>query len=90
MTNNTQPISPAPKPAAPKPGDHEASTNQNAYDEAMRELQVRERCFPGWVRDGRISGSDARDRLNRQARICFILASLADVKVGAEAGDVPW
>lgn len=47
---------------------------QQAYDEAMRELQVRERCFPRWVKEGRMSGSDARDRLDRQAKICELLA----------------
>lgn len=36
-----------------------------AYDELRRELGVRDRCFPGWVKDGRLSRSDARDRYDR-------------------------
>lgn len=38
---------------------------QAALDELYRELQVRKRCFPRWVEDGRISRTDAQDRLNR-------------------------
>ena len=38
---------------------------QEAYDELLRELQVRDRCFPDWVKSGRLSASDARDRFDR-------------------------
>ncbi len=36
-----------------------------ARDEVIRELTVRERCFPKWVEEGRLSPSDASDRLDR-------------------------
>ena len=38
---------------------------KEAYDELVRELQVRDRCYSGWVRDGRLSRTDARDRYDR-------------------------
>jgi len=40
---------------------------QEAADEVMRELNVRKRCFPRWVRDGRVSPTDAQDRIDRMA-----------------------
>lgn len=40
---------------------------QEAYDELIRELQVRDRCYPGWVKDQRVTASDARDRYDRLA-----------------------
>jgi len=67
-------------------GNHESVTDQHAYDEAMRELQVRERLYARWVKEGKISRTDARVRLDSQARICFLLASLPTVKVMAEDG----
>lgn len=60
-------------------GNHLGATPQQAYDEAMRELQVRERCFPRWVQDGKLSRTDARARLDAQARICAILAEAEGV-----------
>lgn len=36
-----------------------------ARDELERELNVRTRCFPRWVTEGRLSSTDARDRLDR-------------------------
>lgn len=67
-------------------GNHESVTNQHAYDEGMRELQVRERLYGRWVQEGKISRTDARVRLDSQARICFLLASLPDVKTVAADG----
>lgn len=40
---------------------------QEAVDELTRELNVRRRCFPRWVADGRVSATDAQDRLDRLA-----------------------
>jgi N-glycosylase/DNA lyase len=34
-------------------------------DEVGREVQVRARCFPRWISEGRVSKSDAEDRLRR-------------------------
>lgn len=39
---------------------------EEALAELEREYQVRERCFPKWISEGRISKIDARDRLQRQ------------------------
>lgn len=38
---------------------------QAAVDELYRELQVRLRCFPRWIEEGRISRTDAIDRIDR-------------------------
>lgn len=40
---------------------------QEAVDELTRELNVRRRCFPRWIADGRVSQTDAQDRLDRLA-----------------------
>ena len=54
---------------------------QEALDEVVRELGVRERCFPKWVAEGRISNSDAKDRLRRQILAQKILLALLDTLV---------
>ena len=38
---------------------------QEALDELNRELQIRKRCFKRWIADGRLSRTDAQDRLDR-------------------------
>lgn len=38
---------------------------EECHDELQREFNVRERCFPKWVQDGRLSKSDAKDRIER-------------------------
>jgi len=40
-------------------------TLSEAIDEVQRELNVRMRCFPRWIQDGRVSGTDAQDRIDR-------------------------
>lgn len=40
---------------------------QQAMDEVHRELMVRKRCFPAWVEQGRVSATDAQDRVDRLA-----------------------
>ena len=47
-----------------------------AIDEIFRELQVRKRCFPRWIEDGKISRTDAQDRLARQESALAYLESL--------------
>lgn len=47
-----------------------------AIDEVFRELQVRKRCFPRWIEDGRISRTDAQDRIARQESALAYLESL--------------
>jgi len=34
-------------------------------DELDRELQVRKRCYDRWVGEGKLSGTEARDRIDR-------------------------
>ena len=43
----------------------EKRTMEEAIDEIYWECQVRLRCFPRWVEEGRVSRSDAKDRLQR-------------------------
>lgn len=40
---------------------------QEAIDEVHRELCVRKRCFPMWITNGKVSATDAQDRLDRLA-----------------------
>jgi hypothetical protein len=58
---------------------------QLALDETYREKQVRERCFPRWVQEGRVSKTDASDRLARQILAVKILQLLLDSR-GVPAG----
>jgi hypothetical protein len=51
---------------------------EEALSEIERELQLRERCFPRWIQEGRISKIDARDRLERQKYAKEILQSALD------------
>ena len=48
-------------------------TKQEALDELQRELNVRKRCFPRWIGDGRLSATDAQDRLDRLATAVTLL-----------------
>ncbi len=36
-----------------------------AIAELERELKVRKRCYPGWIKDGRLNEVDAEDRYDR-------------------------
>lgn len=47
-----------------------------ALDECSRELNVRRRCFPRWVKEGRVSETDAQDRLDRMASACDFLSEM--------------
>ena len=51
---------------------------QEAMDEVAREIGVRERCFPNWIRDGKVSSSDAKDRLQRLIKAAEMLQFLVD------------
>lgn len=66
---------------------------EQALDECRREQGVRHRCFPGWVKDGRLSRSDAKDRLERMdAAVQFLAVMLAAVEAAGpkiEDDDVP-
>ena len=47
-----------------------------ALDELEREANVRSRCFPRWIREGKVSMTDARDRLDRLASAIKLLDAL--------------
>lgn len=51
-----------------------------AVDEIFRELQVRKRCFPKWIDEGRISRTDAQDRIARQESALAYLERLRDAE----------
>lgn len=67
------------------PGVHR--TLGEAIDEVEREFNVRERCFPKWVTEGRLTRSDAKDRLERLGAACYFLRCLlaGDVESCVEA-----
>ena len=59
-----------------------------ALDEAERELNVRARCFPRWVTEGKMSRTDARDRLDRLASVFKLLEKLLAADGGDTVADV--
>jgi hypothetical protein len=57
-------------------------TITEAIDEVHRELCVRKRCFPRWITDGRVSKTDAQDRIDRLATAFDLLTTLAALPTG--------
>jgi hypothetical protein len=51
---------------------------EGALGEVQRELQVRERCYPRWVEEGKMSRIDAKDRMERQIIAEKLLTLLLD------------
>jgi hypothetical protein len=63
---------------------------QEARDEVERELCVRKRCFARWVECGRLSRSDATDRLERMETALHQLNKLLDLQsVAVPGGEEP-
>lgn len=58
-----------------------------ALDEVTRELNVRRRCYHRWVEDGRLSKTDAKDRLERLEAAEAYLAKLNDLQPEAAAAN---
>jgi len=56
-------------------------SKQEALDELNREFNIRRRCFARWVVDGRLSATDAQDRLDRLASAIDMLVSVGEVAV---------
>lgn len=56
-------------------------TPQAALDEIERELNVRLRCFPRWISEGRLCKTDAQDRLDRQHTAFELLKGLVEKEV---------
>jgi hypothetical protein len=52
---------------------------EEALAELVRELTVRDRCFPRWINEGRISKIDARDRVHRQRKAVEIVGLVVDI-----------
>ncbi len=52
-------------------------TLEEAISEIERELQVRLRCYDRWVKEGKMSGVDAKDRLERIQSALHYLRELA-------------
>lgn len=53
-----------------------------ALGEITREREVRERCYPRWVMEGKLSRIDAKDRMSRQINAEEILSLLLDTVIG--------
>lgn len=51
---------------------------EGALGECQRELQVRERCYPRWTEEGKMSRIDAKDRMSRQLMAVELLNILLD------------
>lgn len=52
---------------------------QAARDELEREYNIRERCYPRWIGEGRVSKTDANDRLARQKKAMEIVDIALDI-----------
>jgi hypothetical protein len=52
-----------------------------ALDELQREFNLRARCFPRWVANGRVSATDAQDRLDRLATAIELLRGITPQEV---------
>lgn len=48
-------------------------SRDEAYSELEREWNLRSRCFPAWVKDGRLNRIDAADRRERLAAALFFV-----------------
>lgn len=57
-----------------------------AISEVKRELQVRERCYPRWVEDGRLTDIDASDRFDRMEAALRYLQEIHDATADNDAG----
>jgi hypothetical protein len=63
-------------------------TTREAIDEINRELNVRSRCFPRWIKEGKVSNTDAQDRLDRLASAILILEMLDEAPPTATVADL--
>lgn len=50
-----------------------------AKSEIERELNIRARCFPRWIKEGKVNRIDAQDRLDRLASALLILEGIPAV-----------
>lgn len=61
------------------------ATKEEALSELNREVNVRKRCYDRWVQEGRLTGVDARDRLDRLIAAIHFLESTEVVAAEATA-----
>lgn len=64
-----------------------------AGSELDREMGVRERCFPNWIDQGKISRIDARDRFQRMQTAQMLINFMLDIAgkpVKSTGDDVPF
>jgi hypothetical protein len=75
-------VKPTPEQAAAKIALLKMDDVEAALGEVERELQVRERCYPRWVEEGKMSRIDAKDRMSRQIQarelLLLLLTSSSD------------
>lgn len=55
-------------------------TPEEACAEVERELQVRNRIYDNWVRDGKLSYIDARDRYGRMQQAFILLKRTVELQ----------
>jgi len=63
---------------------------EEAISEVLREIQVRQRCYPRWVQEGKLTRIDAADRLERLAAAADYLErsqALAETPMPAKPGE---
>jgi hypothetical protein len=58
---------------------YEKRSVSEAYDEVVRELEVRQRVYGRWVRDGKLTETDAKDRMQRLIVAAIWMGRLKDV-----------
>jgi hypothetical protein len=69
-----------PNPADALTEGWQSVSNDAAIDELQREINVRMRCFPRWIEEGRVSKTDAKDRLQRMIKAATLLQLALDTK----------
>jgi hypothetical protein len=62
---------------------------QEALDECKRELGVRERCFPRWVKEGRLTETDCKHRLGGMRTAVSILDTIQRAFSWSDGEPVP-
>lgn len=64
---------------APPEAEAARRSIREARDEVERELNVRKHCFPRWVDVGKLSRTDAVDRIARLESALYHLSKLCDL-----------
>lgn len=61
------------------------SDTERAVDEVKREVSVRERCYSRWVDEGRMSRTEAKERMFGMKKALEILQNLLDSEASAQS-----